>query len=125
MKTKLQMRSQLRLLVVKTKSDFEIVAAQSVGEREGNFERVFAPIEFVRRNPVSERTLVRTQVSRYVGKGFVTQKTVRTAADFLTAIEAVLVFEPVQVITHHGRVIRPTAGRFREVVVAMEKADPL
>src|ERR1700674_835409 len=53
------------------------------------------------------------------------QNTVRTAANFPTTVERPLVLDPVQIVTHHRRVVRPAFFGLGHLVIAIQKTDPL
>ena len=56
------------------------------------------------------------KICGHIGKVFVPEKTVRAAADFMSAIKAPFIFEPMQKIPHHGCVIaHPRSGLLRSL----------
>src|SRR2546423_13254974 len=57
--------------------------------------------------------------------GLPAKKTMGAAANLLTTVERALVFDPVQVIAHHRRVVRPAFLRRTDFVVAIQKTDPI
>jgi hypothetical protein len=56
---------------------------------------------------------------------FATQKTVGASTDLLATVESPLILNPVQIVAHDGRVIRPTLRGRADFVVPVQKPNPL
>ena len=55
----------------------------------------------------------------------VAKETVRAAANFPATIEGMLVLQTVKEVSHHGGVVRPAFRRRLEIVIAVQKSDPV
>src|SRR5678815_920203 len=126
MQPELEVRDKLGLVITEMETHRQRFAAQGIGEREGNFERIFFRRDFVRRDAVGERrAFAGTKVRADITKQLVAQETVRPTSNLASAVETVLILQPVQEVAHDGSVIPPPARRFADLVVAIKKTGPI
>src|SRR6476619_5341430 len=122
MQPEFEVRGKFGLVILEPETHRQLFAAQGIGEREGDFERIFLRRDFVRRDTVGEgRALAGTKVHADIRKQLVAQETVGATSDFASAVETVLILQSMQEVAHDGSVIPPPACRFVELVVAIKK----
>src|SRR5438874_683605 len=53
------------------------------------------------------------------------KKSVGAALNFVSAIQAATIFQPMNIVAHHSGVVCPALGRHRYIVVTVKEADPI
>src|SRR5947207_5354493 len=121
MQTEADVRGQLRLVVLKTESDDDALIFNPIRQVERDFKRIFCRGEIVGRDSIDEFVVA---IRFNAMPDFAAKKTVGSAADFVAAIERALVLDPMQVVAHHGGVVRPTFLWRCDFVVVIEETNP-
>src|ERR1700676_2847445 len=93
-------------MVGEMKRNADVSTVDLVGEIERHIQRIIDLGEIFPRNAIrhgSFATLSFDDVPRLVS-----QKAMSSSFDLVPAIQAAAIFQPMKIITHHGRMIRPS-----------------
>src|ERR1700719_343163 len=86
MQSELEMRRQLRLMILERKKDRHLAVVDLVSEIERNAQRIFRFREIIGRDPIGQRSgFVRSRFDQ--APRFRAQKTMCASLDFLSAIQ--------------------------------------
>src|SRR6516225_769942 len=119
MQPKAQVRLPFGLFIVESKAYFDITSKQRVVYLKRNFSRILARLYQACRQRVSQKSSLADRALR-VREDFVPEETMIPSHDLFSLIQRLFIPETMQKITHHRRVILPSAPGRNNFFIAVQ-----